>query len=312
MEFGGNSHKALTIVITTYNRKQPLLEQLQSIEKQGLFDKYNVIVSDNHSDYDVKKWLDANLSDNFSQIVKVISKEYNVGGDMNILSTFMMPDTEWMWLLSDDDVTNPGSIEQVLYDIEAHKDCCWLKYSISPKYGMYDDEEADSISSVFKNHRMKGRSCGLLVFLSNNVYKLPVIRKNYLSACMYNDTCMTQVQLPLLAIKRDQQKVWFSSKNLVTYTPNNGSYNRIYALMRFGNILYSDLYLNRKEIREFKRLTFFPVKAFVSEILNIQNRKQRFEFFKKMYIAHYSVCSLKGLSLFFIYPLMFSFVRLKD
>src|SRR5574344_1254415 len=100
-------NKKLTIVITTYNRRQPLYEQLHSLEIQGQYDKYSIIVSNNCSDYDVDKWLDEKLSLDFRNIVTVHNRKYNVGSDVNIAFSFQLVETQWMWLLSDDDVTEP-------------------------------------------------------------------------------------------------------------------------------------------------------------------------------------------------------------
>lgn len=88
-----NYSKQLTVVITTYNRKQPLIEQLQSLERQGRFDDYSIIISNNCSDYDVDVWLDEQLSPEFRKIVSIYNRKYNVGGDINIAFTFQLVDT---------------------------------------------------------------------------------------------------------------------------------------------------------------------------------------------------------------------------
>ena len=50
--------KHLTIMITTFNRRERLLRTLHQIEQQGYFEQYCILISDNCSDYDVKDMLD--------------------------------------------------------------------------------------------------------------------------------------------------------------------------------------------------------------------------------------------------------------
>ena len=96
MEFGTNKKK-LTVLIPTYNRKEPLREQLRSLEVQGLWDEYEIIISDNHSNYDVKEMINESFSADFVKIIRIERRSCNVGGDLNVSLSFQLPTTEWMW-----------------------------------------------------------------------------------------------------------------------------------------------------------------------------------------------------------------------
>ena len=54
--------KKLTVAITTYNRKEALITQLRSLECQGLYDKYQIMIFNNCSNYDVEGVLKDALS----------------------------------------------------------------------------------------------------------------------------------------------------------------------------------------------------------------------------------------------------------
>lgn len=299
-------NKKLTVVITTYNRKEPLLEQLRSLECQGHFDDYNIVVSDNHSDYNVKQWLKDSLSPAFFDIIDVISRPYNIGGDSNITFSFQIPTSDWMWLLSDDDITEPNSVETVLTDIKRHDDdnICWIKYSIAGPYKAYDNVVIDSISDFFHIFS-KGHSPGEMVFMSNNVYRLDHLRPYFADVCAYNDTCMSQVLLPLLAVKNDGRAIELRSESLTNYVLGRISYSLIYAYIRFGNLIYvKNLPLEKEEIKAFKKMTFFSPRQLVITLASVEPSCLRWEYFKKIFVAHYKLISFKSLLLYIYFIVM--------
>ena len=300
--------KDLTIVITTYNRKEPLLKQLKSIESQGLFDRYEVIISDNHSDYDVKDWVESNLSSDFIKIVRVFVRPFNVGGDANITLSFQIPQTEWMWLLSDDDISEPASIQTILDDIAFHKndDVCWIKYSISGPFKPNNDITVESITDFFKCFTGE-HSAGEMVFMSNNVYRMQDVF-NHITDVSSNDiTCMTQVLLPLLAVKNEKKKIQLRSIAVSNFIPDRRSYNLIYAYSRFGNLLFiKPLSLNREEIDSFKKLVFFNPRGLSYALISIEDRASRWEYFKRIILTHYGLFSINAFKslMFYIYRII--------
>lgn len=300
----------LTVVITTYNRKEPLLEQLKSLEVQGHYDKYEIIVSDNHSDYDVKEWLELSLKPEFMKIIKVIVRPFNVGGDMNITLSFQYANTEWMWLLSDDDITTPNSIKTILDDIERHRndDVCCVKYSISGKFVPNDDKIVDNIEDFF-NYYTKVHSAGEMVYMCNNVFRMNYLRKFITDVTMDSNTSMSQVLLPLLAVKNDNKKICFSPESLTSYISGRISYNLAYVYLRFGNMIYvKSLCLNGKEIRAFKRLTFFGENELIKVLCEIPDKSLRCEMLKKILIAHFGLLSISALKLK-LYLLFYPFFK---
>lgn len=302
-----NNHSmGLTVVITTYNRKEPLLDQLKSLEKQGQYDKYNIIVIDNHSDYDVREWLKDNLVPDFFSIIRLEVRPVNIGGTLNIVTSFLFPNTQWMWLLSDDDITTPQSLQTVLSDIEKHKDddVCWMKYSIEGHFKPNKDFETDSITDVFKYYSTPSKGAGEFVFMSNNVYCLPRIMPVYSSLCLCLDTCMSQILLPLLAIKLNHKKVLFSSRCLTNYVQGRISYGLLRAYSRFGNVLSSDLKCSKEEINAFKNIHFFFNTGLISALAAIENNSLRNYYFKRIFISHYRLLSFRGIGCIMLYLLL--------
>lgn len=297
--------KELSIVITTYNRKEPLLEQLRSIEKQGLYDKYEVIISDNHSNYDVKEWVETSLSSDFLKNVSVVQRPMNIGGSLNITLSFQLAKTKWMWLLSDDDITEPNSIKTILDDIERHKndDVCCVKYSISGRFAKNDDKIIDNVVDFF-DYYTGTHTAGEMVFMCNNLFNMEHLRKFFIDIAMNANTCMPQVLLPLLAVKNANKKIRLSPVSLTNYVAGRISYDLVRVYLSFGNMLYvKPLSMNAKEISSFKRIRFFGDKELIKVFADIKDKKLRWEMFKKIFVAHYNLFSLRALKLFLYYPL---------
>lgn len=271
--------KKLTVAITTYNRRNALIEQLRSLERQGQFDKYSITIFNNKSNYNVEETLKSALSKDFMDIVSVYDRKYNVGGDCNIALTFLQTNTQWMWLLSDDDITTPTSLQTVLEDIEHHQDICWLKYSIA---GAFEDKKVDNLVDVFKN----GHKFGEFLFMSNNVYQLSLM-KDYLGNIMnFICTSFSQCAVPLLYIKYAHGKMMFRSSAISTYGVGPISYKYHYVHLNFPNFIGSQIDLTREEIRAFKELANESPVGLLKSLFEVDNKYLRREFFKK-YMGFY-------------------------
>ena len=63
--------KILTIAIPTFNRKEELLKVLKAIESQGYYEYYEIIISNNKSDYNVNEWIEQNFKGTFLKLVMI-------------------------------------------------------------------------------------------------------------------------------------------------------------------------------------------------------------------------------------------------
>lgn len=277
--------KKLTIAITTYNRKEALITQLRSLECQGLYDKYQIKIFNNCSNYDVEDALKSALSTDFMDIITIHNRKYNVGGDCNIALSFLQVDTPWMWLLSDDDVTTPNSLATVLDDMETYSDVCWLKYSIDG-FAKFQDEKVDNLVDLFDSFRTNGHIWGEFVFMSNNVYnlsKLENVRGNILYWTM---TCFSQIMGPMLAIKNDNQVMSFRFASLTNYEAGRISYKLHYAYLNFPHLLNASFELSDKELAAFHKMFRIGVIELLLSLFEVDNAAMRYEFYKQYKIFY--------------------------
>lgn len=108
--------KKLSICIPTYNRPNCLRELLLSIADEGI-EEIEVVVCDDASPEDPTKIIHefkSSIPD-----LKYIRHPSNIGLDRNFLSVVHHASGEYVWLIGDDDVIEPGGIGRVLGALES-------------------------------------------------------------------------------------------------------------------------------------------------------------------------------------------------
>lgn len=293
--------KKLTIVILTYNRKVELLRQLRSIERQGNFDQFKVIVSDNASSYDIQRDVISNLTPEFQKIVELFIRPVNVGGACNIALSFQLVDTPWMWMQSDDDPAVNGSIERILFDIEQYKDSCWLKYSVRESE-RYPFREVNSLVDLFNSFN---GNYGQFVFMSTNVFSMEKIKPYIGKAPSYIHTCFSQQIPAMLSIKNDSSHAYILPDVLVDYTPGTPSYHIHYAMSNYCNLVCSNFDLTDKEFVAYKNLFALSYKSLYISLLEIEGKKQQREFYKKYMGYLVNIKDRICLSLMYHFPIIY-------
>lgn len=279
--------KKLTVAITTYNRREYLITQLKSLECQGHYDQYAIIVFNNKSNYNVEEALREALSPDFMEIVTVKNRKYNVGGDCNIALSFQDVDTPWMWLLSDDDVTTPSSLETVLADIEKYQDVCWLKYSIEGGFKAFEDEKISDLAELFEKCSAEaGHGWGEFVFMSNNVYNMKYLYPYIGELIFYASTSFSQLIAPMFAMKNDNVPMILRSFRLTNYEGGRISYSNYYAYLNFPNLIYTRFSLTKTEIKGYKKIFNVKGRQLVSSLLDVKDKAVRCEYMKK-YVMFY-------------------------
>jgi glycosyltransferase involved in cell wall biosynthesis len=114
----------LTIAIPTYNRSTKLDETLNRLFKFIIDSKFKkeiiLFVSNNGSNDDTLDILNKQriIFENNDIIFKYNSFINNQGFDINVYKCYNECESEYVWLLSDDDIINEGSIDKIFNDIK--------------------------------------------------------------------------------------------------------------------------------------------------------------------------------------------------
>ena len=111
----------LSICIPTYNRPNNLPDCLNSIylAKKNSDLEFEVCISDNGSDYDVKKIIDE-YKDKLN-IALNINKE-NLGYHPNLLKAISLSKSEFIWVIGDDDLLMPNALNKVSILFKKYED----------------------------------------------------------------------------------------------------------------------------------------------------------------------------------------------
>ena len=117
----------LTIAIPTYERPGALLKVLTRLLPQ-LTPDCTVLVVDNASPSGLPPGL-APLVAPYGEQVRVVVNGVNRGMSGNFLTCFAACDTEWMWLLCDDDVPTADAIRDVLAHVDCHPDAAFVNFT---------------------------------------------------------------------------------------------------------------------------------------------------------------------------------------
>lgn len=246
----------LTICIPTYNREVALLKQVQALSKQPEIDKVRVVVIDNDSPYDVVESLSRSFGGEVPRWLSVVRNRYNIGLAANLVSAFMHCDTEWCWILGDDDLAWHDALKTVLRDIETYPDVAMTKYNI-PNFPPLREAQVQSISEFwdYYNGASYG-TAGELVFVSNNLFNTRILRNYLEKAHTFSYTYIGHLIPIFFALKDGAAKVRFSPQYIVEYIApdpeQHWSYHKV--MMGLTTVLHLDLGLNDRQHREMVRL----------------------------------------------------------
>lgn len=111
----------LSICIPTYNRPSQLPNCLNSIciAKQNSNLDFDVCISDNGSNYDVRKVIDK-FKDKLN--INLNINEKNLGYQPNLIKTLSLSKSEFVWAIGDDDLLTPNSLNLLNELFEKFKD----------------------------------------------------------------------------------------------------------------------------------------------------------------------------------------------
>lgn len=160
-----------SIYIPTFNRREKLLATLQSIFCQDEAGDVQIVLLDNHSDYDVEEVVKNAYPQRNIKIIKYLC---NIGGALNINMPFFFCETKWLWILSDDDVVKNHSLKTIFKDIEEHPDAGVLKYSFDGYISAHNEDEEYFSLEDLAGETGKKKPTGLML-CSNAVYNLEIL-----------------------------------------------------------------------------------------------------------------------------------------
>jgi abequosyltransferase len=174
----------LTIAIPTFNRHEVLLKNIEI-----LLDNYRpwikILVIDNYSDPCVEDFVFKNIQINNNVKIEFKRNLVNVGGNSNVLKCIEYCDTEYIWVLGDDDYPVYG-FPEIVYSYIKEELITWISFYQEDNFQPVRLHESchENINTFLSSFS----SINELVFISTNVYKTSVLKTGIEAGYFYQAT----------------------------------------------------------------------------------------------------------------------------
>lgn len=180
--------KKLTIGIPTYNRISTLINTLESVISQieCYKDVVEIFVSNNYSNDGTKEYL-LSLAEKYDYIT-VDNLPKNLGPDGNFLNILRKANSEYIHILSDDDILVEGSLNKIL---EVLKDDYGLVFLNSAMF--YDSYSIEKIESYKKTYSIEE---DVRTVSKDEFVDIVKLEFTFLSSLVFSKKCFDQIPNP--------------------------------------------------------------------------------------------------------------------
>jgi glycosyltransferase involved in cell wall biosynthesis len=207
----------LTIAIPTYNRASYLERLLGRISDCDLT-SISILVLDNHSTDNTGEVVRGFAEGKLKERLIYRANTANIGGDANIARCFEASDSEWVWVLGDDDLPVEGCTEIIMRAIQANKDCIYIEFGSSILN--LRTKRGQTYHTVGLAGFIEGFDCySNLLFISSGVYNRNTLVRVLDKAYLYTYSHSSQIAILLLYLSQFPGRCCFSSEFLIEWEP---------------------------------------------------------------------------------------------
>jgi len=200
----------LTIAIPTYDRNGTLREHLALLMPQ-LTQECRLLIVDNCSPTPVAETI-ADLVEAFpTTSVRIVRNRANIGGAANILRCLEYCETEWLWVLSDDDKPRPDAVATVLKSIAASPACVFINYASA-----FKSRQATFMTRGLDEFVKHLDEFGNVVFISTSVFRASALLSSLKYGYVYGYSWAPLVATLLHALG-EAGLCCFSAEQIVEY-----------------------------------------------------------------------------------------------
>ncbi|HNY29696.1 MAG TPA: glycosyltransferase [Fibrobacteria bacterium] len=159
----------------TYNRTQKALARIEeAVEQIGSRKDVQILVLDNQSPEDVELAYREKHPD-APGYISFRKNRVNIGGNGNIARCFEYCETEWMWLISDDDKLKANAVDTIFSAIQRNSNSIWINFKDPEWLGdrRYEEERYHGVNDLCKLDHF-----GNALLISNSVFNIGCCRKS--------------------------------------------------------------------------------------------------------------------------------------
>lgn len=170
----------LSIIIPSYNRPERLTKSLYRLVDQCTDHSVSIKILDNHSPVAIESIISEKFG-NYRDIIEVTRNRVNIGGDANICRCYEFADSEWFWLLGDDDEPSQDAVSIILNEIEkASLDCGYICFATNK--GRFERKHVLKKHGDFWAFVTKNTALNNMSFISSGVYRSSAAKNCLLDA----------------------------------------------------------------------------------------------------------------------------------
>jgi|GEM_PF-1131386 glycosyltransferase involved in cell wall biosynthesis len=187
----------LTIAIPTFNRNEILKKNIKFLLPQ-LTDDCTLLVIDNCSPIPVEDTLNGLFSEYPALKYKVHRNITNIGGNANILRCIEFCETEWLWILGDDDIPEPDAVKIIMKNVDQNQDITFINFYCPDPF--HPKRKKNIYTKGLENYLTHVDALAPSIFISSNVYRLTDVKKYLSIAMFYQYSCAPQWIILLLSL----------------------------------------------------------------------------------------------------------------
>jgi glycosyltransferase involved in cell wall biosynthesis len=228
--------RILTIAIPTFDRNQTLNLGLSKLLPQ-LTPDCELLIVDNCSLIPIEFTLQSLLSEYPSLAVRLVRNGANIGGSANVCRCFELCDTEWVWILGDDDHVSEGRIQIILETIRSHPDVLGINFAISRIC-----RKTNTLANGLREFIFQIDDFSNLLFLSGNIFRASKL-KPFVKYGYHATYSMAPHLVMLLRALSETNQFYFTKQLLVEHSPPNNDQQYPILQAALGMGLLTDSYL---------------------------------------------------------------------
>jgi glycosyltransferase involved in cell wall biosynthesis len=293
---------ALSIFIPTFDRNDVLVETIRSLLRE-LPAEVPVTILDNASPTPVEDSLRLLLRPEQFAALKIIRHGANIGGNANITRCVELADSEWLWILGDDDPVAPGALPTIFREIAGAGSHVGLICFRSDKGGPHANALSSDLAEL-----SQGISYDDFLFISTKILRLRAHRPHLPVAYHFCFAHCPQVALFLSALLHGGSAIILSRDMVVEQTipPFEKRWSYVLFLISAANIalLPTRMEDKRRLGRWVAQCQFFtPLKVLAFIALFVPGARERTLYVKTIVTAAYFHNFRKRLLFLFAAPL---------
>lgn len=214
----------LTLWIPTYNRPNELRLLLGQIQSLQLWQKINIVISDNASD----NWNIADLEEDLLKGIRIERRYCNLSAGANFLRAFENCSTEWIHIMGDDDRLSSEYVSIIKRHISSCDPAIAAIKFDTDLYGRLSSELHSNLMTAISG--IHGASLNdwfnNLLLISGWLFRREQISRYINQAYLGYGTKLSHLLPALACCDQEQRYIFFSSEMPIVFSENQDSWPR--------------------------------------------------------------------------------------